>query len=83
MAEAKGKTQTSATSSDMQSILKRCENLEKEVRSLKLNLAFMNRKDSEQTKQIEELQKQNEEMGDEKERLLEEIDRILSRQDKM
>ncbi|KAJ0936875.1 putative transcription factor bZIP family [Helianthus annuus] len=83
MAEAKGKTQTSATSSDMQSILKRCENLEKEVRSLKLNLAFMNRKDSEQTKQIEELQKQNEEMGDEKERLLEEIDRILSRQEKM
>ncbi|XP_022028950.1 protein CYCLOPS isoform X1 [Helianthus annuus] len=83
MAEAKGKTQTSATSSDVQSILKRCENLEKEVRSLKLNLAFMNRKDSEQTKQIEDLQKQNEEMGDEKERLLEEIDRILSRQDKM
>ncbi|XP_076959189.1 protein CYCLOPS-like [Bidens hawaiensis] len=78
MAEARERTQTPATSSDMQSILKRCENLEKEVRSLKLNLAFMNRKDSEQTKQIEELQKQNEEMGDEKERLLEEIDRILS-----
>ncbi|XP_076929715.1 protein CYCLOPS-like isoform X2 [Bidens hawaiensis] len=83
MAEAKGRTHTPATSSDMQSILKRCENLEKEVRSLKLNLAFMNRKDSEQTKQIEELQKQNEEMRDEKERLLEEIERILSEQDKM
>ncbi|KAK1435997.1 hypothetical protein QVD17_01771 [Tagetes erecta] len=83
MAEAKGRTQTPATSSDMQSILKRCENLEKEVRSLKLNLAFMNRKDSEQTKQIEELQKQNEEMRDEKERLLEEIERILSEPDKM
>ncbi|KAJ9537165.1 hypothetical protein OSB04_029898 [Centaurea solstitialis] len=79
---SKGRTQTPATSSsDMQSILKRCENLEKEVRSLKLNLAFMNRKDSEQTKQIEELQKQNEDMGDEKECLLEEIDRILSRMD--
>ncbi|KAJ0770376.1 putative transcription factor bZIP family [Helianthus annuus] len=83
MAEAKGRTQTPATSSDMQSMLKRCENLEKEVRSLKLNLAFMNRKDSEQTKQIEELQKQNEEMRDEKERLLEEIERILSEPDKM
>ncbi|XP_076935816.1 protein CYCLOPS-like [Bidens hawaiensis] len=81
MAEAKERTQTPATSSDMQSILKRCENLEKEVRSLKLNLAFMNRKDSEQTKQIEELQKQNEEMGHEKERLLEEIERMLSRRD--
>ncbi|KVH91347.1 hypothetical protein Ccrd_006630 [Cynara cardunculus var. scolymus] len=83
MAEAKERTQTPTTSSDMQSILKRCENLEKEVRSLKLNLAFMNRKDSEQTKQIEELQKQNEDMGDEKERLLEEIERILSQQDNM
>ncbi|KAI7725593.1 hypothetical protein M8C21_019269 [Ambrosia artemisiifolia] len=81
IAEAKERTHTPATSSDMQSILKRCENLEKEVRSLKLNLAFMNRKDSEQTKQIEELEKQKEEMGDEKERLLEEIDRILLRQD--
>lgn len=83
MAEAKGRTQTPANSSDMQSILKRCENLEKEVRSLKLNLAFMNRKDSEQTKQIEELQKQHEEMRDEKERLLEEIERILAESDKM
>lgn len=43
MAEAKGRTQTPVISTDMQSILKRCENLEKEVRSLKLNLAFMNR----------------------------------------
>ncbi|KAI3792842.1 hypothetical protein L2E82_06733 [Cichorium intybus] len=83
MAEAKGRTQTPANSTDMQSILKRCENLEKEVRSLKLNLAFMNRKDSEQTKQIEELQKQHEEMRDEKERLLEEIERILSEPDKI
>ncbi|GJW88732.1 protein CYCLOPS isoform X2 [Tanacetum coccineum] len=83
MAEAKEKTQTPATSSDIQSILNRCEILEKEVRSLKLNLAFMNRKDSEQTKQIEELQQQNEDMGDEKDRLLEEIERISSRQDKL
>lgn len=36
------------------------------------------RKDSEQTKQIEELQKENEDLTDEKERLLEEIERILS-----
>ena len=36
------------------------------------------RKDSEQTKQIEELQKQNEELTDEKERLLEEIERIIA-----
>ncbi|KAG5069521.1 hypothetical protein JHK85_001898 [Glycine max] len=57
---------------------KRCETLEKEVRSLKLNLSFMNRKDSEQTKQIEDLQKQNEDLADEKERLLEEIERIVS-----
>ncbi|KAL1556908.1 protein CYCLOPS-like isoform X1 [Salvia divinorum] len=78
MAEAKEKSSTAQVPSDMQSILKRCENLEKEVRSLKLNLAFMNRKDSEQTKQIEELQKQNQDLGDEKERLLEEIERIIS-----
>lgn len=52
MAEAKGRTQTPVISTDMQSILKRCENLEKEVRSLKLNLAFMNRKDSEQTNRL-------------------------------
>nr|QJD20775.1 transcription factor [Datisca glomerata] len=78
MAEAKERNLTPPIPSDMQSVLKRCENLEKEVRSLKLNLSFMNRKDSEQTKQIEELQKQNEELGDEKERLLEEIERILS-----
>lgn len=36
------------------------------------------RKDSEQTKQIEDLQKQNEDLADEKERLLEEIERIIS-----
>ncbi|GKU95926.1 hypothetical protein SLEP1_g9222 [Rubroshorea leprosula] len=77
MAEAKERSSTPAIPSDMQTILRRCENLEKEVRSLKLNLSFMNRKDSEQTKQIEELQKQNEELCEEKERLLEEIERIL------
>ncbi|CAN6712102.1 unnamed protein product [Malus baccata var. baccata] len=78
MAEAKGRNSTPVIPSDMQSVLKRCENLEKEVRSLKLNLSFMNRKDSEQTKQIEELQKQNEDLMDEKERLVEEIERVLS-----
>ncbi|XP_038716178.1 protein CYCLOPS-like isoform X2 [Tripterygium wilfordii] len=40
MAEARNLTP--AVPSDMQAILKRCENLEKEVRSLKLNLSFMN-----------------------------------------
>ncbi|KAL9350221.1 hypothetical protein Peur_057476 [Populus x canadensis] len=83
MAEAKERNMTPAIPSDMQSVLKRCENLEKEVRSLKLNLSFMNRKDSEQTKQIEELQKQNEDLTDEKERLLEEIERILAETGKM
>ncbi|CAN4128020.1 unnamed protein product [Withania somnifera] len=78
MAEAKERNLTPAIPSDMQSLMKRCENLEKEVRSLKLNLAFMNRKDSEQTTQIEELQKQNEELVKEKERLLGEIERIIS-----
>ncbi|KAL5724638.1 hypothetical protein ACHQM5_007870 [Ranunculus cassubicifolius] len=78
MAEAKERNMIPAVSMDMQSVLKRCENFEKEVRSLKLNLSFMNRKDSEQTKQIEDLQKQNEELADEKERLLEEIERIIS-----
>ncbi|KAF8033484.1 hypothetical protein BT93_D2173 [Corymbia citriodora subsp. variegata] len=78
MAEAKERNSTSAIPPDIQSILKRCENLEKEVRSLKLNLSFMNRKDSEQTKLIEELQKQNEELTEEKERLLEVIERIHS-----
>ncbi|KAI8530723.1 hypothetical protein RHMOL_Rhmol11G0081700 [Rhododendron molle] len=77
MAEAKERNLTPQIPSDMQSILKRCDNLEKEVRSLKLNLSFMNRKDSEQTKQIEELQKQNDELTEEKERLLEEIERII------
>lgn len=83
MAEAKERNSIPAVPSDMQSILKRCENLEKEVRSLKLNLAFMNRKDSEQTKQIEELEKQNEDLAKEKERLLEEIERIISETAKM
>ncbi|PIM97283.1 hypothetical protein CDL12_30248 [Handroanthus impetiginosus] len=83
MAEAKERSSSPAIPSDMQSLLKRCDNLEKEVRSLKLNLAFMNRKDSEQTKQIEELQKQNQELADEKERLLEEIERILAETGKM
>ncbi|KAJ8754402.1 hypothetical protein K2173_002853 [Erythroxylum novogranatense] len=83
MAEAKERNLVPAVPSDMQAVLKRCENLEKEVRSLKLNLSFMNRKDSEQTKQIEELQKQNEELTEEKERLLEEIERILSETGKM
>ncbi|XP_072993224.1 protein CYCLOPS-like [Typha latifolia] len=78
MAEAKERNLTPSLSSDMQAVLKRCENLEKEVRSLKLTLSFMNRKDSEQTKQIEDLQKQNEELTDEKERLLEEIERIMT-----
>ncbi|CAM0912267.1 unnamed protein product [Alopecurus aequalis] len=76
MAEAKERSSTPVIPSDMQAVLKRCENLEKEVRSLKLNLSFMNRKDSEQTKQIEDLQKQNEDMAEEKERLLEEIERM-------
>ncbi|XVE57311.1 hypothetical protein DITRI_Ditri04bG0081200 [Diplodiscus trichospermus] len=83
MAEAKERNSTPAIPSDMQAVIKRCETLEKEVRSLKLNLSFMNRKDSEQTKQIEELQKQNEELTDEKERLLEEIERIISDSGKM
>ncbi|KAH9687725.1 protein CYCLOPS [Citrus sinensis] len=83
MAEAKERNLTPPIPSDMQSVLKRCENLEKEVRSLKLNLSFMNRKDSEQTKQIEELQKQNEDLTDEKERLLEEIERIIAETGKM
>uniref|UniRef100_A0ACD6ACZ7 Uncharacterized protein n=1 Tax=Avena sativa TaxID=4498 RepID=A0ACD6ACZ7_AVESA len=76
MAEAKERSSTPVIPSDMQAVLKRCENLEKEVRSLKLNLSFMNRKDSEQTKQIEDLQKQNEDMAEEKERLIEEIERM-------
>jgi hypothetical protein len=113
MAEAKERSSTPVIPSDMQAVLKRCENLEKEVRSLKLNLSFMNRwvecprtilisyqdftslistseyavipnslcncrKDSEQTKQIEDLQKQNEDMAEEKERLQEEIERLAS-----
>lgn len=42
------------------------------------NIVTNYRKDSEQTKQIEELQKQNEDLTEEKERLLEEIERIVS-----
>ncbi|KAG6399443.1 hypothetical protein SASPL_140924 [Salvia splendens] len=47
--------------------------------------SVLKRKDSEQTKQIEELQKQNQDLGDEKERLLEEeeIERIVSQTGKM
>ncbi|XP_015948042.1 protein CYCLOPS-like [Arachis duranensis] len=59
MAEAKERNLTPSVPSDMQAVLKRCETLEKEVRSLKFNLSFMNRKDSEQTKQLEDLQRQN------------------------
>eukprot|EP00249_Psilotum_nudum_P019608 c27339_g1_i2 orf=642-2348(+) len=62
MAEAKGRNCIPTMPSDLQAALKRCDTLEKEVRSLKLNLSFMNRKDSEQTKQIEELQKENEDL---------------------
>ena len=43
MAEAKERNMTPTIPSDMQSVLKRCDTLEKEVRSLKLNLSFMNR----------------------------------------
>uniref|UniRef100_A0A453QG82 Uncharacterized protein n=1 Tax=Aegilops tauschii subsp. strangulata TaxID=200361 RepID=A0A453QG82_AEGTS len=43
MAEAKERSSTPVIPTDMQAVLKRCENLEKEVRSLKLNLSFMNR----------------------------------------
>ncbi|KAL5651254.1 hypothetical protein ACJX0J_036712, partial [Zea mays] len=42
MAEAKERSSTPVIPSDMQAVLKRCETLEKEVRSLKLNLSFMN-----------------------------------------
>lgn len=77
MAELKEKL-TPLLPSDMQAIVNRCENLEKEVRSLKLNLYFMNRKDSEQTKQIEDLQKHNKELSAEKRRLSGEIEKIIS-----
>lgn len=63
MAEAKGRGATSvAGPPDLQAALKRLDALEKEVRSLKMNLAFMNRKDSEQTKHIEELEEENKEL---------------------
>lgn len=53
------------------------------VHTLIATMQYIFRKDSEQTKQIEELQKQHEDMREEKERLLEEIERILSEPDKM
>ncbi|CAM6127814.1 unnamed protein product [Calypogeia fissa] len=76
MAEAKGRGNAPPLPADMQAAVKRCDTLEKEVRSLKLNLAFMNRKDSEQTKKIEELEQQNDELKDERDRLLDELDRV-------
>ncbi|MCI08146.1 CYCLOPS, partial [Trifolium medium] len=42
MAEAKERNLIPSIPPDMQVVLKRCEELEKEVRSLKLNLSFMN-----------------------------------------
>lgn len=75
MLEAKGRP---VLPSDLQVAMKRCDALEKEVRSLKLTVSFMNRKDSEQTKRIEELEKQNQELQHEKERLLEEVERLAS-----
>ncbi|XP_024628020.1 protein CYCLOPS isoform X2 [Medicago truncatula] len=83
MAEAKERNLIPSIPPDMQAVLKRCEDLEKEVRSLKLNLSFMNRKDSEQTKQIEDLHKQNEDLTDEKEHLLEEIETLVSKNGKL
>lgn len=73
MLEAKGRP---VLPSDSQVAMKRCDALEKEVRSLKLTVSFMNRKDSEQTKRIEELEKENQELQHEKERLLEEVERL-------
>lgn len=52
-------------------------------RIIHLMFATLCRKDSEQTKQIEELQKQNDDLAEEKERLLEEIERIISETNKM
>ena len=43
MAEAKERNSTPVVPSDIQFVLERCENSEKEVRSLKINLSFMNR----------------------------------------
>ncbi|KAG6549826.1 hypothetical protein Mapa_008807 [Marchantia paleacea] len=81
MQEAKGRGSAPPMPADVQAAVKRCEALEKEVRSLKLNLAFMNRKDSEQTKRIEELEKQNEELHEEKDKLLEELERFSTMND--
>ncbi|KAJ7557865.1 hypothetical protein O6H91_04G013100 [Diphasiastrum complanatum] len=80
MTEAKGRGYTPMMPSDLQAALKRCDTLEKEVRSLKLNLSFMNRKDSEQTKQIEDLETRNEELLEEKNQLLEELAHFNSSQ---
>ncbi|MED6113370.1 hypothetical protein PIB30_070090 [Stylosanthes scabra] len=66
------------SSLDIQAVLKRCETVEKEVQSLKDSLSLINRKDSEQRKQIEDLRKQNAELAGEKERLLQAIQGILS-----
>ncbi|XP_015963192.1 replication protein A 70 kDa DNA-binding subunit C [Arachis duranensis] len=63
---------------DIQAVLKRCEIVEKEVQSLKDCLSLINRKDSEQRKQIEDLRKQNAELAGEKQRLLQAIQGILS-----
>ncbi|XP_057763164.1 protein CYCLOPS-like isoform X2 [Arachis stenosperma] len=63
---------------DIQAVWKRCETVEKEVQSLKDSLSLINRKDSEQRKQIEDLRKQNTELAGEKERLLQAIQGILS-----
>lgn len=77
MLEAKGRP---VLPSDLQVAIKRCEALEKEVRSLKLTVSFMNRKDSEQTKQIEELEKENQELQQETEGLLKEVEKLSSGQ---
>ncbi|MED6184851.1 hypothetical protein PIB30_051411 [Stylosanthes scabra] len=69
---------TPSVSLDIQAVLKRCETVEKEVQSLKDSLSLINRKDSEQKKQIEELRKQNVELAGEKERLLQAIQGMLS-----
>nr|PNR29752.1 hypothetical protein PHYPA_028446 [Physcomitrium patens] len=63
MTEAKGRGFTSvAGPPDLQAAVKRLDELEKDVRSLRMTLSFMNRKDSEQTKHIEELEKKNKEL---------------------
>ncbi|KAJ6889646.1 hypothetical protein NC651_023405 [Populus alba x Populus x berolinensis] len=71
MAEAKELNMTPTIPTDMQTILKRFVKISRrKYDPLKLNLFFYEQvltgKDSEQSKQIEELQKQNEELTDEK-----------------